>query len=49
MLFSLLATCRQNRANPCQWLTHVPEQLPVTAEVDYPSLLPFHFTERFPL
>ena len=49
MLFSLLATCRQNRANPCQWLTHVPEQLPVTAEADYTSVLPFHFTERFPL
>jgi transposase len=49
VLFSLLATCRQNRVNPSQWLTHVLEQLPVTAEVDYPSLLPFHFTERFPL
>ena len=48
VLFSLLATCRQNRVNPWQWLIHVLEQLPVTADVDYRSLLPFHFTDSFP-
>ena len=49
VLFRLLATCRQNRVNPWQWMTHVLEQLPVNAEANYPSLLPFHFTERFRL
>ena len=49
VMFSLLATCQQNGVNPWQWLTHVLEQLPVTAEADYSSLLPFHFAERFPL
>jgi transposase len=49
VLFSLLATCRQNGVNPWHWLAHVLEHLPASAEADYPSLLPFHFTERFPL
>ena len=49
VLFSLLATCQQNRVNPWHWLTDVREHLPVTAEADSPSLLAFHFTARFPL
>lgn len=49
ILFSLMATCKQNRVNPWQWLTHVFEVLPTTEPADYPKLLPFHFTERFPL
>ncbi len=49
ILFSLMATCKQNRVNPWQWLAHVFEVLPTTDPADYPTLLPFHFTERFPL
>lgn len=49
ILFSLMATCKQNRVNPWQWLAHVFEVLPSTDPADYPTLLPFHFTERFPL
>jgi transposase len=49
ILFSLMATCKQNRVNPWQWLAHVFAVLPTTKPADYPKLLPFHFTERFPL
>lgn len=49
VLFSLMATCKQNQVNPWQWLTYVLERLPTTDVADYPSLLPFHFKDRFPL
>ncbi len=49
IVFSLMATCKQNRVNPWQWLAHVLEKLPTTAEADYPALLPFHFRDKFPL
>ena len=49
ILFSLMATCKQNRVNPWQWLAYVFEVLPTTKPSDYPSLLPSHFTKRFPL
>lgn len=49
VLFSLMATCKQNKVNPWQWLSHVLGRLPTTDVADYPSLLPFHFTDRFPL
>lgn len=49
ILFSLMSTCKQNQVNPWQWLAHVFAVLPTTDPADYPKLLPFHFTERFPL
>jgi len=47
--FSFTATCKQNGVNPFLWLAYVLENLPITDPADYPSLLPFHFTEKFPL
>lgn len=47
--FSLTATCKQNGVNPFLWLASVLEKLPTTNPADYPSLLPFHFTDKFPL
>lgn len=47
--FSFTATCKQNGVNPFLWLAYVLEKLPTTDPADYPSLLPFHFTEKFPL
>lgn len=49
IVFSLMATCKQNQVNPWQWLACVLEQLPTTDLADYPSLLPFHFKDKFPL
>lgn len=49
VVFSLVATCKQNAVNPWQWLAYVLEKLPTTDEADYPSLLPFHFKDKFPL
>ncbi len=49
IIFSLLATCKQNAVNPWQWLAYALEKLPTTAQADYPALLPFHFKEQFPL
>ncbi len=49
IIFSLMATCKQNGVNPWQWLAHVLEKLPTTAEADYPALLPFHFKDEFSL
>jgi transposase len=49
VIFSLMATCKQNGVNPWAWLAYVLEKLPVTDPADYPALLPFHFNTRFPL
>jgi transposase len=49
VVFSLTATCKQNRVNPFDWLAHVLTGLPTTDPDEYSSLLPFHFTEKFPL
>jgi hypothetical protein len=49
ILFSLMATCKQSRVNPCQWLAYVLEVFPTTESADYSRLLPSHFTKRFPL
>ena len=49
VVFSLMATCKQNRVNPWAWLAYVLEKLPTTDTADYPSLLPFHFKNQFPL
>jgi hypothetical protein len=35
--------------NPFLWLASVLENLPTTDPADHPSLLPFHFTDKFPL
>ena len=49
VVLGLLATCQQNGINPWQWLAHVLAELPKTDPSVYPSLLPFHFKDRFPL
>lgn len=49
VIFSLMATCKQNSVNPFDWLAYVLEQLPTTNTADYPALLPFHFKDKFPL
>lgn len=49
VVFSFTATCKQNGVNPYEWLAYVLGKLPTTDPVDYPSLLPFHFKDQFPL
>jgi len=49
VIFSLMATCKQNSVNPFDWLVYVLKKLPTTNASDYPSLLPFHFKDKFPL
>jgi len=49
VVFSLMATCKQNAVNPFDWLAYVLEKLPTTEAADYPALLPFHFKDKFPL
>lgn len=49
VIFSLMATCKQNGVNPFDWLAYVLEKLPTTKAADYSSLLPFHFKDQFPL
>jgi hypothetical protein len=48
LVFSLMATCKQNQVNPWQWLAYVLAQLPTTDLADYPSLLPFYFKDKLP-
>lgn len=49
VVFSLMATCKQNRVNLWEWLTYVLGKLPTTDPADYPALLPFHFNDKSPL